>query len=197
MEDLRIQKTRKSLKQALIRLLDKKPFEKISVTDICKESNISRITFYTHYDHKYGLVQEIFNDYADMGRTMYRTKQAMSMNLIPSKSADIQNFVAFIEVVFEIIISNYHFFKHVSQEENPYLLSIQNTILLDTVEALAKKQEKSSRLKYSARQITGFLIYGLVGFISESKKEELPYQQYKDDIERLVIDLLEKAIFYE
>ena len=97
MEDLRIQKTRKSLKQALIRLLDKKPFEKISVTDICKESNISRITFYTHYDHKYGLVQEIFNDYAEIGRSMYRTKQAVSMNTHPTKSIDVQKLKEFIQ----------------------------------------------------------------------------------------------------
>lgn len=196
MEDLRIQKTRKALKQALVRLLNEKPFEKISVTDICKESNISRITFYTHYDHKYDLVQEIFNDYANVGRSLYKNKQD-SVIIYPNITADIRNFIVFIDVVFEIATSNANFFSHISQEENPYLLSVQNSILLDTVEKIAKKQEENFKLKYSARQITGFIIYGLVGFIAESEKEEKPIEEYKEDIKRLMIDLLDKSIFYE
>lgn len=62
MEDKRIIKTKKYLKDTLIELLDEMPFEKITVTMLCQKADISRITFYSHYDDKYDLVEDIFQD---------------------------------------------------------------------------------------------------------------------------------------
>lgn len=44
--------------KALISLLEKKPFEYISVTDICKEANVNRSTFYLHYENTADLLIE-------------------------------------------------------------------------------------------------------------------------------------------
>lgn len=44
------------------------PFEKISVTEICNQGLVSRITFYAHYDDKYKLVEEMFADYNHLKR---------------------------------------------------------------------------------------------------------------------------------
>jgi len=51
--DLRIQKTYKSLIEAFEILLNKKEFEKISVTEICDLAMIRRPTFYQHFLDKY------------------------------------------------------------------------------------------------------------------------------------------------
>ena len=40
-------------------MLSKKSFEKITVKSICENADISRITFYSHYDDKYDLVSDI------------------------------------------------------------------------------------------------------------------------------------------
>lgn len=47
--DRRVEKTQESLDEALLTLLQKKPIEKITVTEICRVANINRSTFYLHY----------------------------------------------------------------------------------------------------------------------------------------------------
>jgi len=58
MEDPRISKTKRALFQALARLLKEKEFERITVNDIVKEANVTRKTFYNHYQDKIDMVQE-------------------------------------------------------------------------------------------------------------------------------------------
>ena len=62
MEDRRIVKTKANLKQTLCNMLARMPFDRIRVTDLCKEANTSRITFYTYYDDKYELLDAVFED---------------------------------------------------------------------------------------------------------------------------------------
>ena len=45
---------------AMKRLLVKKPLDKIRVTEICREAEIERPTFYYHFQDKYDLVAWIF-----------------------------------------------------------------------------------------------------------------------------------------
>lgn len=196
MEDLRIQKTRKALKQALIKLLSEKSFEKISVTDICKESSISRITFYTHYDHKYDLAQEIFTDYMDIGRNVFQSKETKIMDNTQSKN-DIQNFTIFVDCVSDIIVANPNFFRPILEQDNPYLLSVFTNILLDTVEKLVNQHETVRKTRYSSRQITGFLIYGIAGFVKEAKGQNIPFSKTKEDVKQLMTNILEQGIIYE
>ncbi|UQS86196.1 TetR/AcrR family transcriptional regulator (plasmid) [Nicoliella spurrieriana] len=51
-KDARVVKTQKALTDAFLRLRTLKSFEKISVNDLCKESNIGRATFYRHFKNK-------------------------------------------------------------------------------------------------------------------------------------------------
>ena len=57
-------------------MLDKEDFEHISITDLCREADISRITFYSHYGDKYALVNEIFNDMLEIGKEKYYRRQS-------------------------------------------------------------------------------------------------------------------------
>ena len=47
MEDKRILKTKRSLKKAMTEMLDKEDFEHISITELCRRAEVSRITFYS------------------------------------------------------------------------------------------------------------------------------------------------------
>ena len=57
-QDKRVKKTKKLLYQALVTLLNEQPLEKITVSDICRNANINRNTFYYHY----ASVQELHHD---------------------------------------------------------------------------------------------------------------------------------------
>ena len=54
-EDLRIRRTYKLLSDALMSLLEEKPFEEIYVSDICDKAMVHRTTFYKHFEDKYHL----------------------------------------------------------------------------------------------------------------------------------------------
>ncbi len=54
------ERTKLWIADAMKRLLVRKPLEKIFVTDICKEAEIERPTFYYHFKDKYDLMAWIF-----------------------------------------------------------------------------------------------------------------------------------------
>lgn len=66
--DPRVQRTRKLLKDALIELAAKSGFDAVTVGDIVRRAKINRATFYRHYQDKYALVEEIFQEAMDQMR---------------------------------------------------------------------------------------------------------------------------------
>jgi AcrR family transcriptional regulator len=50
--DARVRRTRDALGDALVALMQEKPFETIKVQDVLDRANVSRSTFYTHYSDK-------------------------------------------------------------------------------------------------------------------------------------------------
>ena len=61
MKDRRITKTRKSIQNAYLNLLRQKGTEKITISDIAREADIDRKTFYLHYDS----TEDIIREYAE------------------------------------------------------------------------------------------------------------------------------------
>ena len=61
--DYRYLRTDKMIKLAFKKCVDKNGFEKVYVSDICKEAMINRNTFYLHYSDKYDLLEELFKDF--------------------------------------------------------------------------------------------------------------------------------------
>src|ERR1700679_947899 len=55
--DPRILRSRRMLMEALLRLLDRKEFDDISVQEIADEATLNRATFYLHYADKNALLQ--------------------------------------------------------------------------------------------------------------------------------------------
>ena len=58
-ENQRIVLTKRLLQEGLLRLLETKELEKISVTELCRESGINRATFYNHYSSPLDLLADL------------------------------------------------------------------------------------------------------------------------------------------
>lgn len=60
--DLRVRRTQKAIKHALLELIEEEGFEKITVKDITDKAEISRNTFYLHYEDKYDLTNKMCDE---------------------------------------------------------------------------------------------------------------------------------------
>ena len=58
----RILITKRILKESLMKLMQKKPISKITIKEICDLSEMSRSTFYLHYQDQFELLSDIEND---------------------------------------------------------------------------------------------------------------------------------------
>lgn len=59
--DLRIQKTRAIIQNALFDLLSEKELSKISISELCRRAQINRKTFYRHYRGTEDIIEELEN----------------------------------------------------------------------------------------------------------------------------------------
>lgn len=55
-EDLRVRRTKKALFDAFKNLLCEKPFDDITINNLCERAEIRRATFYKHYTDKYDFI---------------------------------------------------------------------------------------------------------------------------------------------
>lgn len=55
----RAQMTRLLLRTALTELMQKKPFNEITIKEICEQADLNRTTFYMHYDDQAALLRDI------------------------------------------------------------------------------------------------------------------------------------------
>jgi len=67
--DRRVRYTKAAIRESFLDLLEQKPIEKISVTEICKNADINRGTFYSHYSDPFELkasleheLEEVFDE---------------------------------------------------------------------------------------------------------------------------------------
>ena len=145
----RVRLTKKMLKDAIVELLDSRPLEKITVTDLCTLADVNRSTFYAYYEEIGQLLREIEDD-------------ALAPPAAPEPYSD-DRFLATLEEFFDYVQRNERLFRVllIQREDSSF-----NQRLLDF--ALARYQKTSpignalmDRYTYS------FCINGVIGMMKE------------------------------
>lgn len=190
MDDKRILKTKKILKQTFMDMLSKKSFEKITVKSICENADISRITFYSHYDDKYDLVSDISEDLLNSAQKEYQKLQSENN---PQKDP-ITSYCNFLDCILNMYHNNLNFFSHTNPYENPYLNFSFYKYILKYLEIHTEKRSKMLRPKYNIKKIASFLCYGLLGFINECQAQKNDIQVVKKEAHSLLKDILKYNI---
>ena len=104
--DRRIQRTRQSLRKALLELIKEKDYDEISIEEITERANVGRTTFYLHYKDKEDLLMEEFS------AIMYERAQILSeipfSVWVPVSEEDLKKNIALqpLLLVFEHIYNN-------------------------------------------------------------------------------------------
>ena len=76
-EDIMVSKTKNAIMESLLKLLDRRPLNKITVKDIVDECGINRNTFYYHFEDISSLIEAIIIDEVDRVMTQYRDISSM------------------------------------------------------------------------------------------------------------------------
>lgn len=63
--DLRVIRTKRSIRQAFLQLIQQKPVSKITVTEIARQASINKGTFYLHYEDIYDLYISILEEWIE------------------------------------------------------------------------------------------------------------------------------------
>lgn len=187
MEDKRITRTKKILKETLIRLLADSPFEQVSIKELCSTAGISRVTFYTHYNDKFDLADDIFSDMHAKGLQEFRHLQSENN----PEDDPVTGYCNLLDCILTVFNDNYEFFRHTNPSENPYLAFSFYTKVLKTVEEHTEKASKSLIPKYSVRKITSFLCYGLCGFVTEGRAAKSSFDTIRQEAKEIL-----RGIFY-
>ncbi len=58
-QDLRVAVTKRMIQEALLRLLENTPIDKVRINELCAESGVNRATFYRHYETVRDVLWEI------------------------------------------------------------------------------------------------------------------------------------------
>ena len=80
-EDLRVQKTKKNIKETFLTLLEEKPLDKVHVQEILDIAQINRATFYKYYLDKYDLAEQLAQECMNNITTLAEKRFDKKMNL--------------------------------------------------------------------------------------------------------------------
>lgn len=95
--DARVRRTRDALGDALIALMQEKPFETITVQDVLDLAHVSRSTFYTHYSDKDDLLMSDAEEFFESLSMALSAHEDKSDRVFPAKEffahlSDVQPF---------------------------------------------------------------------------------------------------------
>ena len=116
-DNLKSIKTKNVLNTAILTLLEKYSFEKITVRDICEEALISRATFYAHFVDKYDFLKyclmELVTKHTGQEQTYEQIAKVIN-NIIDEHKKAIRNLVRdarkeTLDVLFEEILTTLDF----------------------------------------------------------------------------------------
>lgn len=89
-EDLRVIKTKENIESHFIELLNRYPFQEITVKMLIAECKINRSTFYRNYEDKYQLLEEITE------KLLRKYKKTIYPDIMKIKSDKVEDFEKFL-----------------------------------------------------------------------------------------------------
>lgn len=154
--------TKKAIAEGLKELTRKKPFEKISVSDIASQCGLNRQTFYYHFQDKYELLNWIYyhEGFVDVMDGITLENWHLKLKGLLDKMKEDQEFYR------NTMKSDERYFKE-------YLLEIVTTLFFEAIDVLDEKDEIS---KEDKQFYALFYAYGICGivvqWVEKGMKEE-------------------------
>lgn len=131
--------TQKAIAESLIKLLNEKPLDKITIKDIVEDCGINRNTFYYHFEDIPSLVKMILN--RETQKVLLRQEEVVSWE---------EDFIRAAQFALQNKKVVYHIYNSVQREDaEKYLYDIAGDVMWHYVEAVAagsRAKEEDKRL---------------------------------------------------
>jgi len=158
--------TRQAIRSSFLKLLNRKPLDKITVKDIVEDCGVNRNTFYYHYQDIYALLQDLFE-------TEAQKIHAEDMETLSARHWK-DGFLQVIDFALSNKSAIFHVFHSMKRETlEGYLLNIADVYTEQFVQMQAQGLNIS---REDLRYITVFYKHAVVGMIIEWLQRDM-----KDD----------------
>ena len=164
-ESRRVRMTKKMLRDALLELLEEKPFGKITIKEICDKADVNRTTFYVYYETSEDLLRAVENDVLE---------QIPVSNKLQITDSDLE-FLNLLTTFFEYVKENKRLFSVL-------ILKADNTSFNERlIQTVMDKYQKQAILKDTplARYEYIFCINGVVGCLKKWIEADFPFTSQK------------------
>jgi len=182
---------KRRLKSAMIRLLNQKHFERVTVMEICREARTSRVTFYTWYDNKYELLDDYFKDMMNDANMRFRNLQKTNNR----ENNAITGYCNLLEAIMDIYYEQYDFFKHAEQKEDQSIYSRYYWYVIGNVEQFTIRYCKALEPVFTPEQTSSFLCNGLWGYIHSCREKNIPVQKIRAGAKQALLLMLNSGFF--
>ncbi len=171
-------KTKKKIASSMMDLLKKKPIDKITITDITVNCNMSRQVFYRYFVDKYELINWMYEE--DCGSVIYTGEEKFSIK-------------SWLEYILNILEEKKNFYIHAIQNDSGK--TFENIILNKTRFYLTNiiKYKTSSELTKQLKFLVEMTSRSLIDMIILEIQNELPVK--KEILLDWLINGIPKEIF--
>lgn len=184
---------RSRIKKALVDLLADNEFSKISVTQICKEASLSRVTFYLWYDGKDTLLNDYFQDIVNEGLQYFSDLKKRS-----GKNNIQEDFSALLETLFYLGSRYHEFVAHMvgdGRHEDPILFSRFNSLVLKQVTELIREHSDEIAKPVTINEVSYFLASGLGTVIINDLNAGVSPEAVHEHVAALLDHILKSSLF--
>lgn len=189
--DVRVKRTYKQLIESLLKLLNDKSFDEISISEICENADVHRATFYKHFDDK----TEFLNFCVKQLLAEVDFSHVLSY---PSPENVKESCMSFVKVLFNFIDTNRVLFAAVFSDRHS--LSFDTTLINVITDfcALKLKQVLEGVPDYKAQIFSNFYAGSVIGVVKWYVKnyEVCPLEDVYAFFERRIDEICDAYIKY-
>jgi AcrR family transcriptional regulator len=195
-EDIRVTKTKRALRKAIVSLMERKDFDKITVCDICEEASINRMTFYKHYMDKFDLMSDLLDFLSTQLKNSYINKEASKLFF-----GDPSTFLSFAAgKTVDFFVAYESFFRIIVKVENSAVSRMVYEAMRKTFAEFLTEYCKYRKSKYSVDNIAVFFTGGvsrLTVYLFESKEDEKSREDKIAACKKFFKGFLSSDLFFE
>ncbi|MGG0175695.1 TetR/AcrR family transcriptional regulator [Gottfriedia acidiceleris] len=172
LREIKVEKTKKLIKETLLDLIEEKGFEAISVRDITLKAGLNRGTFYLHYRDKYDLMEKSQNEILE----------GLQDRLIFIRPKEMNEFYSN-DMVYPPILNVYHYLKEnqrfikilISTKGDPAFPKKMKEHIKETIyEKLVDLLEEEYMIEIPHEYTTAFISSAFFGLMEQWLEKEEP-----------------------